>query len=50
MPRNVRMAFAYPAEAAPWQEMRIMVSPRSIDQAAGGNFVVIAELAHGLVH
>ncbi len=51
LPRTVRMAFQYPTSRAPWHDLRIIMSPRSVDRAAGSDrLVVVGELAHELVH
>lgn len=51
LPVNVRMAFVFPTEGAPWQELRIALSPRAVDRFAGDErLVVVGELAHELVH
>lgn len=51
LPRAVRMAFVFPVESRSWEIPRIMISPRAIDRAQSGErLVVIAELAHELVH
>lgn len=51
LPPTVRMGFFFPSAEAPWQEMRIAVSPRSIDRAAGEDgLAVLGELAHEYAH
>jgi hypothetical protein len=51
LPRAVRMAFVFPTPQAPGQQMRIILSPHSIDRAAGGQMLaVLGELAHELSH
>ncbi|SDJ48058.1 hypothetical protein SAMN04488026_101836 [Aliiruegeria lutimaris] len=51
LPKTVRMAFVFPTEAAPWQETRIVISPRTVDRAAGPDRPAgIGELAHEVVH
>lgn len=51
LPTTVRMAFVFPSEEAPWRKMRVVLSPRSVDRAAGPDrLIVVGELAHELVH
>lgn len=51
LPPNVRMAFSFPTAEAPWREMRVIVSPLTIDRATHGQRLeVLGELAHELVH
>lgn len=51
LPHNVRMALFYPTQQQPDTEIRIVISPRTIDRAAAGqNLEVLGELAHEVVH
>jgi hypothetical protein len=51
LPRTVRMAFIFPTAEAPWRQTRIVISPRSVDRAAGSERLsVVGELAHEIVH
>lgn len=51
LPTLVRMAFFFPTPSDPDRAMRIVLSPRSIARARGGEqLVVLGEVAHEIVH
>jgi hypothetical protein len=51
LPKTVRMGFFFPTGDTPDREMRIVLSPRSLDRAAADEqLVVLGELAHELSH